>query len=64
MNLLLKKMRENQEVILEMKNISPDGKLPRGALMSGRTSIKFDHNSFVLTKELDTVNEKRPKKKK
>jgi len=32
--------------------------------MKGRTAIKFDQNSFTMTKELDTENEKRPKKKK
>jgi hypothetical protein len=33
-------LREEQEMILKIKNISPDGKLPRGILMEGRPAIK------------------------
>jgi len=33
-------LREEQEMILKIKNISPDGKLPRGILMEGKPAIK------------------------
>jgi serine/threonine-protein phosphatase 2B catalytic subunit len=33
-------LREESEMLLQIKNISPDGKLPRGILMSGKPAIK------------------------
>ena len=39
---VLLKMRENQEKLLEFKNIGLDGKLPRNKLLETRSSIKFD----------------------
>ena len=56
-------LREEQEVILKIKNISPDGKLPRGILMEGKPAIKHAAKQFNLAMELDRENEKRPKKK-
>jgi hypothetical protein len=56
-------LREGSEEILQMKNMSPDGKLPRGVLLNRRTAIKFDVSAFNMTKDLDKTNEKRPKKK-
>ena len=32
-------LREEQEMILKIKNISPDGKLPRGLLLEGKPAI-------------------------
>ena len=56
-------LREEQEMILKIKNISPDGKLPRGLLMDGKPAIKHAAKQFNLAQELDKENEKRPKKK-
>ena len=33
-------LREESEMLLKIKNISPDGKLPRGILMEGKPAIK------------------------
>jgi hypothetical protein len=33
-------LREEQEMILKIKNIAPDFKLPRGILMEGKPAIK------------------------
>jgi hypothetical protein len=33
-------LREDSELILKIKNISPDGKLPRGILLEGKPAIK------------------------
>ena len=63
MNAMLGNLRENSEVILQMKQVSLDGKLPRGLLLEKRSSIKFDLETFMLTKDLDAKNEKRPKAK-
>ena len=51
-------------MILKIKNISPDGKLPRGILLDGKPAIRHAAKQFNLAQELDAVNEKRPKKKK
>ena len=60
---MLGNLRENSEVILQMKQVSLDGKLPRGLLLEKRSSIKFDLDTFKLTAELDKKNEKRPSPK-
>jgi serine/threonine-protein phosphatase 2B catalytic subunit len=68
-------LREESEMLLKIKNICPDGKLPRGLLLEGKPAIKNGNliilinilnivlKQFSLAKELDKVNEKRPKKK-
>jgi serine/threonine-protein phosphatase 2B catalytic subunit len=33
-------LREESETLLKLKNMSPDGKLPRGLLLSGKPAIK------------------------
>lgn len=63
MNAMLGNLRENSEVILQMKQVSLDGRLPRGLLLEKRSSIKFDIETFNMTKDLDKKNEKRPKPK-
>jgi len=64
MNLMLKNMRKNQEILLELKQMSPDGKLPRGALLEARPTIEFASKQYEVIKGLDATNEKRPKRAK
>lgn len=40
MSRMFSTLREDSELILKIKNISPDGKLPRGLLLEGRPAIK------------------------
>ena len=63
MNLMLANMRKNQEVLLEMKQMSPDGKLPKGALLEARPTIEFASQQYNIVKNLDAQNEKRPRRK-
>ena len=56
-------LREESETLLKLKNMSPDGKLPRGLLLEGKPAIKNALKQFNLAKDLDKTNEKRPKKK-
>jgi len=58
-------LREESDMILKIKNISPDGKLPRGLLLEGRPAIKHAARQFNIAQELDRENEKckRPKSK-
>lgn len=56
-------LREEQEMILKIKNISPDGKLPRGILLDGKPAIKHAAKQFNIAAQMDRENEKRPRKK-
>ena len=40
MNKMFTTLREESDMILKIKNISPDGKLPRGLLLDGKPAIK------------------------
>jgi serine/threonine-protein phosphatase 2B catalytic subunit len=64
MNKMFSVLREDSELILKIKNISPDGKLPRGILLEGKPAIKNALKQFNFASELDKENEKRPKNKK
>lgn len=64
MNKMFAVLKEESELILKIKNISPDGKLPRGLLLDGKPAIKNVAKQFQHAAELDKVNEKRPSKKK
>ena len=55
--------REESELILKLKGMVPDGKIPRGLLLDGRPAIKGAIVEFQRAKELDKMNEMRPKKK-
>lgn len=55
--------REESELILKLKGMVPDGKIPRGLLLDGRPAIKDAIVEFQRAKELDKMNEMRPKKK-
>ena len=41
-------LREESEMLLQIKNISPDGKLPRGILMQGKPAIKNGMATYLL----------------
>jgi serine/threonine-protein phosphatase 2B catalytic subunit len=40
-------LREESEMLLQIKNISPDGKLPRGLLLEGKPAIKNGKQSIM-----------------
>jgi serine/threonine-protein phosphatase 2B catalytic subunit len=40
MNKMFTILREESETLLKLKNMSPDGKLPRGLLLEGKPAIK------------------------
>lgn len=53
-------LRQEREDILKIKNMSADGKLPRGLLLKGKLAIKNHIKQFENALELDARNEKRP----
>ena len=56
-------LKEESEVILKLKGMAPDGKIPRGLLLEGRPAIRDALQEFKRAREVDKVNEKRPKGK-
>ena len=44
MSRMFSTLREESELLLQIKNISPDGKLPRGILLQGKPAIKNGNN--------------------
>ena len=59
---MLSTLRKNHEVLLEMKMMSPDGKLPKGALLETKSTIEYASKTYTKVKQLDAVNEKNPKR--
>lgn len=59
-SLLHRKIKENYEMILKMKQISHDGKLPLGLFLEEQSLINFPHKNFKTSRKLDQENEKRP----
>ena len=57
---MLKTLREDKEVILQLKGLCPDNKIPRGLLQLGRDAIIGAVDAFRQAKEWDIGNERRP----
>lgn len=53
MNLMLTNMRKNQEVLVKLRQLSPDGKLPKGALLEAQPTIEFASRQYDIIKGLD-----------
>lgn len=49
--------RENKELILNLKQMCPDGKIPAGTLIKGREGLTDALKAFMLMKDLDKPNE-------
>jgi hypothetical protein len=49
-------------MLVQIKKLSPDGKIPRGLLISGKPAIKDTYKEFDLSLDLDRDNEKFPHK--
>jgi hypothetical protein len=47
-------------MLIAIKKMSPDGKIPRGLLMNGRPAIRDSYKEFEQSKLLDRENEKYP----
>mmetsp|Transcript_16178 Transcript_16178/g.15897 ORF Transcript_16178/g.15897 Transcript_16178/m.15897 type:complete len:121 (+) Transcript_16178:1048-1410(+) len=56
-------LKDESELILKLKGMAPDGKIPRGLLLEGRPAIKDALKEFNRAKEVDKINERRPKGK-
>jgi len=57
MNRMLKTLRTNQEEILQIKQMTPDGKLPLFTLIGGSQEIHKQVEKFFQTRISDQKNE-------
>jgi serine/threonine-protein phosphatase 2B catalytic subunit len=55
-------LKNESEMLIKIKGMSPDGKIPRGLLLDGRPAIRDSFREFSNAAKLDKVNEKMPQK--
>jgi serine/threonine-protein phosphatase 2B catalytic subunit len=53
MNRMYTTLREEKELLLKIKTMSPDGRIPRGLLLDGRPAIK--NGKRLITRSVKTV---------
>lgn len=53
-------LKNESEMLIKIKGMSPDGKIPRGLLLEGRPAIRDSFREFSNAAKLDSVNEKMP----
>jgi serine/threonine-protein phosphatase 2B catalytic subunit len=57
---MLKVLRTDNELILQLKGMCPDNKIPKGLLQNGPNAILAAIQVFKNAKKWDMINEKRP----
>lgn len=57
---LFRNLRENRDMLLMIKGVTPDNKIPKGLIMRGPLAIKTMMDEFDSAKEMDRENEKFP----
>ena len=57
---MFKTLREDKEIIMQLKGLCPDNKVPKGLIQMGHKALEGALDSFTKAKEWDIVNEKRP----
>ncbi|OMJ88575.1 hypothetical protein SteCoe_9437 [Stentor coeruleus] len=57
---MFKTLREDKEIIMQLKGLCPDNKVPKGLIQQGRKALEGALDSFTKAKEWDMINEKRP----
>ncbi|OMJ71024.1 hypothetical protein SteCoe_30870 [Stentor coeruleus] len=57
---MFKTLREDKEIIMQLKGLCPDNKVPKGLIQQGRKALEGALDSFTKAKEWDIINEKRP----
>lgn len=56
-------IREERELILKLKGFCPGNKIPKGILIQGPEALKSAYDKYTRVKDMDLINEKRPKNK-
>ena len=61
---MFKTLREENESVVQLKGICPDGKVPKGLLLEGKRALETElldrRDFFTKAKMLDSVNEAMP----
>lgn len=57
---MFKTLREDKEIIMQLKGLCPDNKVPKGLIQQGHKALEGALGSFSNAKEWDVINEKRP----
>lgn len=61
---MFKTLREENESVVQLKGICPDGKVPKGLLLEGKRALETElldrREFFTKAKMLDSVNEAMP----
>eukprot|EP01054_Gregarina_sp_Poly1_P005200 Gregarina_sp_Poly_1__5199@NODE_2755_length_1756_cov_109_474837_g1641_i1_p2_GENE_NODE_2755_length_1756_cov_109_474837_g1641_i1NODE_2755_length_1756_cov_109_474837_g1641_i1_p2_ORF_typecomplete_len145_score32_54GAD/PF02938_14/5_7e02GAD/PF02938_14/0_85_NODE_2755_length_1756_cov_109_474837_g1641_i113211719 len=57
---VLRTLREQHELIVRLKGVTPGHRIPPGALIRGEEGLQSELQKFMSAKELDAVNERRP----
>ena len=57
---MFKTLREDKEIIMQLKGLCPDNKVPKGLIQQGHKALEGALDSFTKAKEWDIINEKRP----
>ena len=57
---MFKTIREDEEIILQLKGLCPDNKIPKGLIQMGHKALEGALDSFSKAREWDIINEKRP----
>ena len=59
---MFRTLREENELITQLKGMTPGHKVPMGLLREGKQAILETVESFKNAKKWDIINEKRPEK--
>eukprot|EP01057_Protomagalhaensia_wolfi_P005730 Protomagalhaensia_wolfi_Nauph_80__5729@NODE_68_length_4033_cov_20_317977_g54_i0_p1_GENE_NODE_68_length_4033_cov_20_317977_g54_i0NODE_68_length_4033_cov_20_317977_g54_i0_p1_ORF_typecomplete_len491_score86_20Metallophos/PF00149_28/5_5e37Metallophos_2/PF12850_7/7_2e05_NODE_68_length_4033_cov_20_317977_g54_i05452017 len=57
---VLRTLREQNELIVRLKGVTPGHRIPPGALIRGEEGLQSELQKFLSAKELDAINERRP----
>ena len=57
---MFKFLREEKELIMELKGLCPDNRVPRGLLVEGKEAVHNAIQTFEKAKQFDLINERRP----
>eukprot|EP01069_Polyplicarium_translucidae_P002354 Polyplicarium_translucidae@DN2007_c0_g1_i2.p1 len=57
---VFKTLRQQNELILQLKGMTPGHRIPPGALIQGEEGLKNELQKFQNAKKVDAVNERRP----
>uniref|UniRef100_A0A7S3P207 Uncharacterized protein n=1 Tax=Euplotes crassus TaxID=5936 RepID=A0A7S3P207_EUPCR len=61
MHKIFRTLKDENDLLLQIKGMAPDGKIPKGLLLEGRPAIRDTFKEFAQAKKLDEVNERYPK---